>query len=149
MKNNITNMLVAIFAVIVFGWAHAGETTLSCEGNVNDTNNIDMTRRPGISMDLHLDGSRTGTLITDSEFPGQMLQVDLQLSKSYISVRQEHVTVHDGYTIRLGDLSISRQSGRFTMVVTLAKENEAEPEASVTWQGTCVQAAFGNVRKPG
>lgn len=148
MKRFLSQTLFAACALLCSSWAAASDGMFSCEGSVSRSDNIDMSRKPWIMMDLFLNSQQKGTLITDSDFPGQIVQVDLQMNSSGLLARQDRAGTLEDYTVRLGDLSISRRSGRFTMVVTLVKKNSTEPAALVSWGGKCVQAG-SPTRVPG
>jgi hypothetical protein len=116
-------------------WSQASSGTLQCSGKLTQTSGMEWPK-PSIAFSLDYAPGILTPLKSDLEALNAPLQIDIDPAMLKATEPQPRMS-EGGSILRISELNVSRQTGRFSLRAALTRESSDALVGSSVWEGTC------------
>jgi len=114
--------------------------TLLCAGALAGPSTIEWGKS---TLEFALDYGPGVVTPLESDLEALNTSVAIELDERFLRATeaQTRMPTAEGNLLRITELQVSRQTGRFTLQATLVRESSGAPAGASTWEGTCTPKA--------
>ncbi|HWA37313.1 MAG TPA: hypothetical protein VG873_05555 [Burkholderiales bacterium] len=116
-------------------WSQASSGTLQCSGELTQSSGMEWPKR-SIAFTLDYAPGILTQLKSDLETLNAPLQIDLEAATLKATEPSPRIP-ESGSVLRISELNVSRQTGRFSLRAALTRESSDALVGTSVWEGTC------------
>lgn len=117
-------------------WSQGSSGTLVCSGQMIQSPGMDWAKS-GIEFSLPYGPGIVAPLKSDIELLNAPVRVDLDENSLKAAEPQARMPSPEGNVVRIAQLQVSRQTGRFSLRAEMTRESSGVLVGTAVWEGTC------------
>ena len=117
-------------------WSQAASGTLVCTGTLTHSPGMDWGK-PTIEFSLPYAPATVAQLKSDVEMLNGPLRIEMDENELKAAEPQPRMPSPEGNALRIAQLQVSRQTGRFSLRAEMSRESSGVLLGAAVWEGTC------------